>query len=36
MKMAAELVGAAGHNADYCPHTAFAAALPQVRNAIRR
>jgi len=21
---------------DYCPHTAFAAALPQVRNAIRR
>lgn len=23
-------------NADYCPHTAFAAALPQVRNAIRR
>jgi hypothetical protein len=23
-------------NTDYCPHTAFAAALPQVRNAIRR
>lgn len=23
-------------NAEYCPHTAFAAALPQVRNAIRR
>jgi hypothetical protein len=21
---------------DYCPHTAFAAALPQVRNAIKR
>jgi hypothetical protein len=21
---------------DYCPHTAFAAALPQVRNAVRR
>lgn len=21
---------------DYCPHTAFAAALPQVRNTIRR
>ena len=21
---------------DYCPHTAFAAALPQVRNALRR
>ncbi len=21
---------------DYCPHTAFAAALPQVRKAIRR
>jgi hypothetical protein len=21
---------------DYCPHTAFAAALPQVRSAIRR
>ena len=21
---------------DYCPHTAFAAALPQVRNARRR
>jgi hypothetical protein len=21
---------------DYCQHTAFAAALPQVRNAIRR
>ncbi len=23
-------------NTDYCPHTAFAAALPQVRNALRR
>ena len=23
-------------NTDYCPHTAFAAALPQVRNAIKR
>jgi hypothetical protein len=23
-------------NTDYCPHTAFAAALPRVRNAIRR
>jgi len=23
-------------NTDYCPHTAFAAALPQVRKAIRR
>ena len=23
-------------SSDYCPHTAFAAALPQVRNAIRR
>ena len=22
-------------NTDYCPHTAFAAALPQVRNALR-
>jgi hypothetical protein len=21
---------------DYCPHTSFAAALPQVRNAVRR
>ncbi|MGP8125134.1 MAG: hypothetical protein ACLQEQ_04595 [Nitrososphaerales archaeon] len=23
-------------NTDYCPHTAFAAALPQVRHALRR
>ncbi len=23
-------------NTDYCPHTAFAAAIPQVRNALRR
>lgn len=23
-------------NTDYCPHTAFAAALPQVRNVLRR
>jgi hypothetical protein len=23
-------------NTDYCPHTAFAVALPRVRNAIRR
>ena len=23
-------------DSEYCPHTAFAAALPQVRNAIRR
>jgi hypothetical protein len=22
-------------NTDYCPHTAFAAALPQVRNALK-
>lgn len=26
----------ADDNTDYCPHTAFAAALPQVRNALRR
>jgi hypothetical protein len=23
-------------SSDYCPHTAFAAALPQVRNALKR
>jgi len=27
-------MGAAGHNTGYWPHTAFAAALPQVRNAV--
>ena len=26
----------ADNNTDYCPHTAFAAALPQVRKALKR
>jgi hypothetical protein len=30
------VVWTTGHNKDHCPHTTFAAALSQVRNAIRR